>query len=119
MSSPDQDDTDKNTRGVFDGHRDETRRFQQDVSESAQLLKRKSGEQPSQMRTAPPLPAVGFHLDDCETAEEMHHRVWTARELELMPPPPRDGFFGPPGRGFLSWGSLAQLRWVPPSLSLS
>jgi hypothetical protein len=101
MSSPDQDDSDKHTRAIFDERQDETRRFQQDVLESAQLLKRKSAEQPSQTRTAPPLQAVGLRLDDCETAEEMHRRVWTALQPELMPPPPRDRFFGPPGRGFL------------------
>jgi len=101
MSSPDQDHSDKHTRAIFDEHQDETRPFQQKVLESAQLPKRKSGEHPSQTRTAPPPRAMGFGLDNRETAEEMHRRIWTALQPDLMPPPARDGIFGSPGRGFL------------------
>jgi hypothetical protein len=69
---------------------------------AAQRLKRETGEDPSQTRMAPPLRAMGFRLDDRESAEEMQRRVWAALKPELMPPPPQDGLFGSPGRGFLA-----------------
>jgi hypothetical protein len=85
MSSPDHDDADKLIHAVpwvSDAEcRDETRHLQEEALRAAQHLRR---------------------LDDRESAEEMHRRVWAALEPELMSPPPQDGLFGPPVRVLLA-----------------
>jgi hypothetical protein len=109
MSSPDRDDADKLIRAVpwvSDAEcQDEMRRPQEEALKAAQHLRRKSGEHPSQTSTAPWQRAVGVRLDDRESAEEMHRKVWAALEPEPMSPPPQDGLFGPPVRVLLA-GSL-------------
>jgi hypothetical protein len=95
MSPSDQDDADKHMHAApwaGGGERkDEKRRSREELLlEAAERLRREATKQPSQTGTTPPRQAVGFRLDDRESAEEMHRRVWAALEPELMSPPPRD-----------------------------
>jgi TPR repeat protein len=102
MSSPDQDDADKQFMNALPWvsdpqHEDETRRLQEDVAKAAQRLRESSRlasearAQPSQQRTD-----VGLRLtearsgEDDDGLEEMFRKVWAPLKPELMPPPPQE-----------------------------
>jgi hypothetical protein len=105
MSTPDEDDADKQLRRAVPWVSDpqqteqgdnETRRLQEDVIAAARRLEREAAKLPPQPNTVPQT-AVGFRLPetrprvDNESGEDKARRIWAELRPKFAAPPPQEG----------------------------